>query len=323
MNLIIKYKKYLLVFLLNLAMFFGLFLCGVHHSDSFFLSFVFLWLVSFVFINFIIFCLFEIIKRERNIFLKGKEDFSFKMTKCLDKMAENYNIVEISKISFGVYHDLANILTVLGLSLEQLKSNYFVQKNKNDNYLEHSNYNDLVDVSTRAFSLVSFLKDQYKNKISFSKFEVAEEIKKSLLLFNFYFKKYKIDIKLSLQNNLFLFSNKIKFSQIIINLISNSVDSLKQKGNNFSRKIYIKLCENNKFIYLIFKDNGIGIDSDNLNLIFKPFFSLKNKPGDINCGLGLFSCKKIIENDFLGRIKVKSDFGRGAKFIIKIPLNSI
>lgn len=322
MNLIIKYKKYLLVFLLNLAMFFGLFLCGVHHSDSFFLSFVFLWLVSFVFINFIIFCLFEIIKRERNIFLKGKEDFSFKMTKCLDKMAENYNIVEISKISFGIYHDLANILTVLGLSLEQLKSTCFSQGNKSNNH-QCVNYNNLIDVSTKAFSLVSFLKDQYKNKVSFNRFEIAEEIRKNLLLFSFYFKKYKINIKLSLQNNLFLFSNKIKFSQIIINLISNAIDSLKQRGDDFSKKIYIKLCKSNEFIYLIFKDNGVGIDSENLSLIFKPFFSLKNESDNINCGLGLFSCRKIIENDFLGKIKVKSDFGRGAKFIIKIPLSSI
>ncbi|MCK9439117.1 MAG: HAMP domain-containing sensor histidine kinase [Patescibacteria group bacterium] len=322
MNLIIKYKKYLLVFLLNLAMFFGLFLCGVHHSDSFFLSFVFLWLVSFVFINFIIFCLFEIIKRERNIFLKGKEDFSFKMTKCLDKMAENYNIVEISKISFGIYHDLANILTVLGLSLEQLKSTCFSQGNKSNNH-QRVNYNNLIDVSTKAFSLVSFLKDQYKNKVSFNRFEIAEEIRKNLLLFSFYFKKYKINIKLSLQNNLFLFSNKIKFSQIIINLISNAIDSLKQRGDDFSKKIYIKLCKSNEFIYLIFKDNGVGIDSENLSLIFKPFFSLKNESDNINCGLGLFSCRKIIENDFLGKIKVKSDFGRGAKFIIKIPLSSI
>ncbi|MFA7601174.1 MAG: ATP-binding protein, partial [Patescibacteria group bacterium] len=216
----------------------------------------------------------------------------------------------------------ANILTVLGLSLEQLKSTCFSQGNKSNNH-QRVNYNNLIDVSTKAFSLVSFLKDQYKNKVSFNRFEIAEEIRKNLLLFSFYFKKYKINIKLSLQNNLFLFSNKIKFSQIIINLISNAIDSLKQRGDDFSKKIYIKLCKSNEFIYLIFKDNGVGIDSENLSLIFKPFFSLKNESDNINCGLGLFSCRKIIENDFLGKIKVKSDFGRGAKFIIKIPLSSI
>ncbi len=324
MSLIIKYKKYLLVFLLNFAMFFGLFLCGVRHSSSSFLSFVVLWIISFVFINFIIFCLFEIIKKERRVFLKNKQDFSLKMNECLDRMSNHYNIIEISKISFGIYHDLANILTILGLSLEQLKSKSFILNSEGKRGEDGFNsYNDLINTSTRALSLVSFLKNQYKDKISLYNFEIAEEIKKSLSLFNFYFRKYKIKLKLSLQEEIYLFSDRTKFFQIIMNLTSNAIDSLKLKDKSSSKKIFIKLFKNKDFIYLIFKDNGVGIDPSNLKFIFQPFFSLKSKNNGINCGLGLFSCKKIIENDFLGKIKIKSDLGCGAKFIIKIPLKPV
>jgi len=171
--------------------------------------------------------------------------------------------------------------------------------------------------------LVSFLRDQYKQKMRLDNFKISEEIKNCLMLFNFYFTKYSIKIKLILEDNLFLFSSKVKFSQLIINLISNSIDSLKQKKIGSSRKINIKLFKNNDFIYLIFKDNGIGIDLKDLSSIFDPFFSSKtNKDNNTNCGLGLFSCKRIVERDFSGRIKVKSDLGRGAKFIIRIPVNS-
>ena len=322
MNCIIKYRKYLFVFLLSFVMFFGLFLCGVVYSKSTLIFFVFWWLISFVFINFVIFHLSTKIRKERKAFFKKKKEFSFKIKTCLDKMTDHYNIIEINKISFGIYHDLSNILTAFNLSLGQLKAKIIDQKNELDN--SENVHRDLVDISTKAFSLVSFLRDQYKQKMRLDNFKISEEIKNCLMLFNFYFTKYSIKIKLILEDNLFLFSNKVKFSQLIINLISNSIDSLKQKKIGSSRKINIKLFKNNDFIYLIFKDNGIGIDLKDLSSIFDPFFSSKtNKDNNINCGLGLFSCKRIVERDFSGRIKVKSDLGRGAKFIIRIPLNSV
>jgi len=90
-------------------MFFGLFLCGVVYSRSTLVFFVFWWLISFVFINFIIFHLSTKIRREQKAFFKKKKEFSFKIKTCLDKMTDHYNIIEINKISFGIYHDLSNI----------------------------------------------------------------------------------------------------------------------------------------------------------------------------------------------------------------------
>lgn len=324
MSLMVKYKKHLLVFLINFLIFFILFLCGSNFFNFPPLFFIFLCLFSFIFINLIIFYLLEVIKKERRVFSENKQDFSLKINKCLNKMSDHYNIIEISKISFGIYHDLSNILTILCLSLGQLKSEPLLingksKKDKNELNL----YKNLVNTSTKALSLVSFLKNQHQNQTNLQNFEMAGEIRKGLSLFNYYFKKHKIKVKFSLQGGIYLLADKTKFFQVIMNLSSNAIDSLKLKKNNSSRKIFIKLFKKNGFVYLIFKDNGIGIEADNLNLIFEPFFSLKNKDEGINCGLGLFFCKKIIENDFFGKIKIKSDLGYGAKFTIKIPLKSV
>ena len=66
------------------------------------------------------------------------------------------------------------------------------------------------------------------------------------------------------------------------------------------------------------EDNGPGIPADVAEQIFDPFFTTKTQGGT---GLGLAISKKIV-TDLDGSMEVDSEVGRGARFVVKLPLET-
>lgn len=98
--------------------------------------------------------------------------------------------------------------------------------------------------------------------------------------------------------------------QIFINLIQNSVEAMK-KGANLSIKTYGK----NKMACIEIKDEGVGIKQEEMNKIFNPFYSTKEK----GTGLGLYITKQIITNNG-GNIYLESTEGKGTTFYLEFPM---
>ncbi len=104
-----------------------------------------------------------------------------------------------------------------------------------------------------------------------------------------------------------------KINQAFLNILSNAVDSIHDKGT-----IWISTQTNEDHIDISIKDDGCGIPKDIQNKIFDPFFTTK-AVGE-GTGLGLSITFGIIEDHF-GTIDVVSDKNMGSEFIIKLPLN--
>ncbi len=101
--------------------------------------------------------------------------------------------------------------------------------------------------------------------------------------------------------------------QIIDNLLSNAI-----KYNDKSRP-EIRINYEDTFTHHIFsvKDNGIGIDSRQYDLIYLPFKRLHNKNEFSGTGIGLAVCKKIAEKH-QGEIWVESILGEGSTFYFSV-----
>jgi signal transduction histidine kinase len=65
------------------------------------------------------------------------------------------------------------------------------------------------------------------------------------------------------------------------------------------------------------RDTGVGIPEEELDNLFKPFNTTKDK----GMGLGLYFCKKTVDAH-KGIIEVKSRVGKGTSFTIKIPFKA-
>lgn len=96
------------------------------------------------------------------------------------------------------------------------------------------------------------------------------------------------------------------FSNIIKNCIEHS------KNNS---DIFIEVDENNAYSQVVIKDNGTGIEKEDLTHIFERFYKGKNSSNE-SCGIGLSLAKSIIEKSN-GYINVESKEGKGTTFIIK------
>lgn len=103
--------------------------------------------------------------------------------------------------------------------------------------------------------------------------------------------------------------------QILINLISNSIDAVEGNGKIILKTFLEESAEiKEKFVCISVEDNGVGIPEEDLDKIFNPFFT--KKPN--GTGLGMAITQKLLYK-YNGTIIVSSKPGQGTKIIIKFP----
>lgn len=103
-----------------------------------------------------------------------------------------------------------------------------------------------------------------------------------------------------------------KINQVLINLVSNAIDAIEEKG-----EIFIKTSCNKHTCTISIKDDGAGISEEILPKIFDPFYTTKEVGH--GTGLGLSISYGIIE-EHNGKIEVQSQLGKGTEFIITLPI---
>jgi len=109
----------------------------------------------------------------------------------------------------------------------------------------------------------------------------------------------------------------IKINQIFQNIISNAI-KFKKKTEPLTIKIHS--IKKERYWELGIEDNGIGIDPKHQEKIFAPFKKLHSQTEYAGSGIGLATCKRIIELH-KGQIWVESEKGKGTKFIFTLPLS--
>jgi signal transduction histidine kinase len=106
-----------------------------------------------------------------------------------------------------------------------------------------------------------------------------------------------------------------KIARIVLNLISNAI-----KFSEVGDEILVDVKDNDEFVEISVKDNGIGIEEQDIDMIFDRFKQVdkslsRNAEGT---GIGLSLVKSIVELHG-GHIYVESKFGEGSKFIVVLP----
>jgi two-component system, sensor histidine kinase PhcS len=101
--------------------------------------------------------------------------------------------------------------------------------------------------------------------------------------------------------------------------MQNAIDALKKKTFSTDKPRIEIVGEHRAEQFLLrVKDNGPGIEPENLSRIFDPFFTTKDVGEGM--GLGLSICYRIVEAH-RGRITVKSQPGQYTEFSLEFPLD--
>ena len=103
-----------------------------------------------------------------------------------------------------------------------------------------------------------------------------------------------------------------QIKQVFLNLLTNAADACIQPGG----VITVSTWQEEQRVAVAITDTGIGISSDKIDLIFQPFYT--TKPAVKGTGLGLSVCHGIIQKH-QGEIRVESQPGKGASFIVLLP----
>jgi two-component system C4-dicarboxylate transport sensor histidine kinase DctB len=114
-----------------------------------------------------------------------------------------------------------------------------------------------------------------------------------------------------------VFANPVQLEQVFINLATNARDSIESTGRG-SGRIEIHTRQSGKFVEVVFKDDGVGMDERTKSKAFNPFFTTK----EVGSGMGLgLSLSYGILNKLHGSILVESELGKGAEFLVRIPVD--
>ncbi len=106
--------------------------------------------------------------------------------------------------------------------------------------------------------------------------------------------------------------------QLFQNIISNAIKFTEGKTPQIAIKSYVNLDE----FSVIISDNGIGIANEHLHKIFEPLERIHSDSKFEGTGLGLATCKRIVEH-LGGSIAVKSKLNEGSSFTIAFPLELV
>ncbi len=118
-----------------------------------------------------------------------------------------------------------------------------------------------------------------------------------------------------IQDDLFLYGDRSKLSQIIYNLTDNAIKYTPEHG-----AVRVSLREEEDGIVWRVKDNGIGIPEDDLDHIFERFYRVDKARGRETGGTGLgLSIVKQMVKMHNGTISVTSDPGKGSEFVVTFP----
>jgi DNA-binding LacI/PurR family transcriptional regulator/signal transduction histidine kinase len=144
---------------------------------------------------------------------------------------------------------------------------------------------------------------------------IKEYINEVLLSLNPKIKLTRHRIIVNCDDELEIYTSPGGLSQVITNLIINSLihgfEDLEEGAIEISVKKEVDE------VIIEYSDNGKGIDENDIKKIYEPFFTTRRGKG--GTGLGLNLVYNIVANEYKGSIKCKSTLGNGTAFTIRIP----
>ncbi len=116
-----------------------------------------------------------------------------------------------------------------------------------------------------------------------------------------------------------LYCEKSKIEQVLLNILKNSAEAMAAENSTDKPPILrLRLYKEQTHINIEIEDNGPGMEEKTSKHIFEPFFTTKSV--DEGTGLGLSVSYFIVVDDHKGKMSVKSNLGKGTRFIIQLPI---
>jgi len=216
----------------------------------------------------------------------------------LDRKANKFTVV--GEMSSKMVHDIKNPLTVIKVQVDLLKLRYSKEEDSTLlNSLERMEH-AVNGITNHINDILNFIRE---TPTTLEDNSILKILNDSLGYIN---KPDNITIELP-SNDLTVECDATKLQRVFTNIIANATQALEKGG-----AITVQILEKDNDAIIQISDSGPGIPLEVLPKIFEPLFTTK-KDGT---GLGLSTCKRIIEEEHSGTIQAENN---PTRFTIKIP----
>jgi signal transduction histidine kinase len=243
----------------------------------------------------------------------------------LDKMAS------LGTLSAGIAHEMRTPLAFIKANIDWLKTSFGqhypalfnedAEKNPADKNLPESIsselkavLNDCQEGVVRLSEILEGLRGYAApSSANLKDIDIRECIEQAVRLVSFKY-KHTVEIHTALETAMpHIRGHEGELSQVVINLIVNGVQAMKEKGN-----IYVRATSDTESLRISVEDEGPGVPEEILPRLFEPFFTTKSDEINGN-GLGL-SISLGIARRHGGDLLYENGTHGGARFILELPL---
>jgi len=225
-------------------------------------------------------------------------------------------LATIGQLAAGFAHDLGNVLAPLGMYAALLLANRDQLSEEDVGYVEQ-----IKEIANRVSKILRQLIDFSREDSGVREtISVREVIDETLSMLDYVLTGRNITLERAYQSETaYVCADPSLLEQVFINLIVNAADAMSGGGK---LTITTRLSQgesptDQRYLEIVFADTGYGIASQDLDWIFEPFYTTKERGK--GTGLGLFVSYGIVEKHG-GTIDVESELGVGTSFTVRLPL---
>ncbi len=229
-----------------------------------------------------------------------------KMREFEKQREEAERLVFLGNLVANLAHEIKNPLNGLSIGIQRLIKEF---PNADTDYVRitKSLKQEIGSLNKIVNDFLMLARPKMKGKQSFSVSSVLNEMHP---LIENNIREQNIHLSENFETDVNLIGNRDDFRRAVLNIILNAVDAVAEVKNR-KREIDISLVTSREGVKLIVADSGIGMDDEEKERVFSPYYSTKKS----GTGLGLYIAQKIVK-DHGGDISITSRKDRGTVFEI-------
>jgi signal transduction histidine kinase len=228
-----------------------------------------------------------------------------------ERLLHSERLSTMGEIAAGLAHEINNPLSTINMLIFSLQNEIDTTPDERK---------QIIEIISEEISKIAGMIERFQDltqpvNIRTEPVVIERVIDRALTLVRPRMEKESVQWSIDVDKNLPVFyGDERHIGQVLLNLLLNSISAMPDGGRVFIRVTSFADKDEKDWISLELSDTGVGISKENLENVFKPFFTTKAE----GTGLGLINARKIVEQHG-GSITVTSTEGKGTRFTLLFP----